>query len=176
MKLNIGSSTTIRGQYKNPEWVSIDLIKPTGRVRGRYVAGSVVALPFKDETFDEIHMIHSLEHIPRKLHPDVYKELHRVLIQEGHVFIEVPDLIQCCKEIISIWEKMPEDFSEKIRLRTLSLYGKGRSPGDYHHWGFAPEVLEKDLRDHGFHPEFWLEHISNHFKYEPVILYRGTKI
>lgn len=173
MKLNIGSSTSIRGQYSSKEWVNIDIVSPGAPIAsGNYIRSSALQLCFKPEIFEEVRAIHCLEHIPRKQHPEFYSEVYRVLKPNGVAFIEVPNFIEICKLIVSSAEsKNPE----VLRIWTTSVYGKNRHAGDKHYWGFSKKVLESDLKSYGFRVEFPTEMISQHWKQEPVILVRAIK-
>jgi len=176
MKLNIGSSSSIRGIYKAREWINIDLVRPDKDKRFNYVVGSALELPFRNDSLDEIRMIHCLEHIKRSDHELFYKEAHRVLKPGADVFIEVPDLAGLCNAFLSIYNNKDDSkLIEKLRICTLSFYGKGRHYGDFHHWGFTKEQLSADLANNGFLVNIEKEMISNHFQYEPIILARGRK-
>lgn len=174
VKLNIGSSTSIRGQYGTKEWVNIDIVHPGTSISSQnYVLSSALNLSFKDNSFNEVRAIHCLEHIPRKQHELFYKEVYRVLQPNGIVFIEVPNFIEICKLIVKATEsKNPE----VLRIWTTSVYGKNRHAGDKHYWGFSKDLLKTDLEKNGFKVEFPTEMISEHHKQEPVLLARGIKV
>jgi len=174
MKLNIGSSTGIKGQYLSKEWVNIDLVSPGDPISSNnYVLCNALNLCFKSETFEEVRAIHCLEHIPRNQHEEFYKEMVRVLKPNGIVHIEVPNFIKICELITDSYKKQN---MEQVRIWTLSVYGKNRHGGDKHYWGFSEELLRSDLEKIGLKVDFPTEMISNHWKKEPVILVRGVKI
>lgn len=175
--LNIGSSSTIRGEYKKPEWVNIDLVKPYERPKSnKYVVASSLGLPFRDNSFDEIRAIHCLEHIERKEHNKFYEEAFRVLKKDSSLFIEVPNFVEICNILSLLFQnKEDKDRKEKIRITTLSIYGKGRHIGDQHRWGFSKELLVEDLENYFPKVSIEEEMISNHYLYEPVILVKATK-
>lgn len=177
MKLNIGSSGKLRKPYSDPDWVSID-IDPSfvKKKNAKFVIADGTKLPFRENCFQEIRLIHVLEHIPRKEHENIYKEIFRTLQPDGSVFIEVPDFVKICNYIVEEYMKLDEKDVERIRCWTLSIYGKGRGVGDFHRWGFYPALLRKDLENQGFKVEFPLDlHISDHYLMEPVILVKAIK-
>ncbi len=177
MNLNIGcGGKKSKGQYKTKDWLNVDLI--SGDVRA-----DALALPFRNGTFERIHAIHVLEHIPRPYHDAFHQEMYRVLKPDGFYFVEVPNIHETCNELLGLVEA--EDvrdphIKERIRCLTLSLYGKHRHRGDDHHWGFFPHVLCDDLRNAGFNNRTWLHEpvdmiYGSHFRQEPIILFRATK-
>lgn len=175
MKLNIGSSTSIKGKYSSKDWVNIDIVAPGDPLKlNNYIRCSALDLCFKENTFEEVRAIHCLEHIPRKDHELFYKEIYRVLKPGGVVFIEVPNFIKICALIVDCYR---EENWEQMRIWTTSVYGKNRHAGDKHYWGFSEEILTKDLEKQGFEVEPQSEMISEHWKQEPVLLikaYRGV--
>lgn len=173
MYLNVGSSYKIKGIYLKPEWINLDICKAF--TEAKYVTGTAIELPFRNDSFEQIRAIHCLEHIERKDHNLFYKEMYRVLKPKGSLFIEVPDFYKLCEYFCRIYNYHTDNLLEKLRICTLSFYGKGRHVGDYHHWGFTYNQLEEDLKSHGFLPARQLEMISNHYKYEPIILVRAEK-
>ena len=82
MKLNIGCGGKKRAIYKRREWINVDLV--SGDVRA-----DACELPFKNNSFDEIHAIHILEHIPRPYQDMFHQEMYRVLKKGGIYWIEI---------------------------------------------------------------------------------------
>lgn len=175
MKLNIGSSGIIRPPYNQPEWVNIDINKGFIKKRNHnFLIADATCLPFRDNSVEEIRLIHSLEHVPRKMHPSFYKEAHRVLRLGSPLYVEVPNFIEVCRLLVKAYEA--QDL-EQARIWTLSVYGKGRHVGDEHKHGFSEQLLAKDLIEHGFAPSrLPNDTISNHYTQEPVIVFKGVKI
>jgi len=188
MKLNIGASNP-SGAYRGPEWINIDYSRHfRGTRRSRFALADGTMLPFRDSTFDEIHAIHVLEHVPRHLtrngvnvdaHLAFVSEVGRVLTPNGVGFIEVPDFLAGCYIILSQAHQLvnakPEDRArhlEEIRIRTVGVYGKGRHEGDFHRWGFTPWGMENLFTSAQLTYSRETEMISAHYKQEPVMLYR----
>lgn len=184
MKLNIGSSTP-NGIYKDKPWINIDANIGYKDYKGNnLVIGSGCSLPFKNNCFDEVRAIHVLEHLPRNLHLPFLSEAARVLAPSGVLFIEIPNFIQICFNIVTFTqalmkEKNPETiaiYKELIRRATLSVYGKGRQPFDFHHWGFSPWSLGELGTTLGLESALQEEMISGHYRQEPVLLMKYTKV
>lgn len=176
--LQIGSGEP-EGMYRRPPWVNVDIIRKGGR--GAFVQASGSALPFRDDQFLRVHAIHVLEHLPREFHLPMLREIARVLAGNGagYAFVEVPDFIKAMREMVhyvEIHEAHPcDELKEAIRIRTVGVFGKGRHFGDFHHWGFAPWYLEKLIQDAGMRWRRDTKMISNHYRGEPVLLYRCWK-
>jgi len=189
-KLNIGCSS-VSGIYKNPGWLNID--KTPFDTRNFELGDPLEGLKYKDNYFEEIHCIHVLEHIERKDHHAFLKELHRVTNPGSLIYVEVPDFIQICKDIITVADNISffeleliDELVEKQRCQILSIYGKGRWEGDAHRWGFTAGSLWKTVEDAGFKvmdltpagPERNYHNnkmVSTHWKQGPIMLARAIK-
>lgn len=189
MKLNIGCSDP-RGRYELPEWINIDCSRYfRGAQEKRFLIADGCQLPFRDESFDEVHAVHVLEHVPREIvlggkkvnaHATFMAEVRRVLTPEGHGFIEVPDFIRNCQMVSGYmyylqqegYADYTEQFREMIRIKIVGTFGKGRHEGDWHHWGFTPWALESLFTAAGLLYSRETEMISTHYRAEPVLLYR----
>lgn len=190
-KLNIGSSQP-KGTYRGPEWFNVDASRvyraaksDTGAPLRRFAVASGCALPFRDETFDEIRAIHVLEHVPREQHLPFLREVRRTLTPAGFALIEVPDILRSCQIISGVVGHLQSGVldppqigmaREFIRQKIVGIYGKGRHEGDWHHWGFTPWHLEGLFAEVGLGCARQEEMISGHFKMEPVLLYRAWRV
>jgi len=180
IKVNIGSSHP-KGRYLREPWVNFDMIRAD---KGRFVTAKGEQLPLRDESVTEIHCIHMLEHLSRPQHEAVVQEMSRILIPGGVAMVEVPDFISTCFHIVKFHQMSLEHedpayragAAEALRCMTLSVYGKGRTPWDYHHWGFSFEGLAALGARYGFSCVRETEMISGHYRQEPVLLIRMTKI
>jgi len=167
--LQIGSAKA-EGIYREPHWVNIDLVRH--KPRGHFVVADGCALPFGPERFSVIHAIHVLEHMPRDLHAPFLSEIYRTLARGGCAYVEVPDFIAVCRELVRAVDAAQ---LEEVRIRTVGVYGKGRHFGDFHHWGFAPWYLENLFAQAGLRCERSYDMISGHWRQEPVLLYRAWR-
>ncbi len=187
--LNIGCGEDRNFPHRaGREKVELDLV--AGGVRG-----SALALPFRDESFESARAIHVLEHIPRADHDSFISEAKRVLKPGGVLWVEVPNLLEACRKLVVAGDKLEkgtedperaERLMERIRIYTLSLYGKNRHVGDSHCWGFMPYLLRETLSQYGFSEveliegdpqsrEYQEAMISEHWTQEDVILAKATK-
>ena len=118
MKLNIGCG----GKYKEG-WVNLEYDKELKAdlyfdLNDIYDGKN---LPFEDNTFDEIVMIHVLEHLPHPL--PILKEIYRVCKTDGKILIEVP---------LGKWTWDILDHKREFRWNTFNLdsFGEGISYRD----------------------------------------------
>lgn len=171
MKLQIGSGRA-RGKYRGRAWINLDI----GRFDDVNVMGTGTALPFADGSFDEVHCVHVLEHLPRDQYPIMLAEMNRVLAPDGVAYVEVPDIIATVHHLIVAWR---DGDTKLVHNWITSIYGKSEIPGMSHHWGFYKETLTQAFHDVGFRqitrPATLEEMISTHYQQEPVLLIRGVK-
>lgn len=177
MKLNVGSGVP-RGIYEGQEWVNVD----PARIRDT-IPAYITALPFRDSSFEEIHCIHVFEHLPRNQQKDALSEMARVLSPGGSLWLEVPDFIEQCRQLVYAFDNPQasrKQQKESIRVKTVGIYGRQYHDGDFHHYGFYPDLLKSMLME--VHDWKRIDHlkgheamISNHYVYEPVILINAIK-
>lgn len=171
-KLNIGSSIA-RGQYRETEWVNLDL----KACKGVNVVASGFALPFLNDTFEEIHAVHVLEHLTRDKFPIMLKELARVVKPlSGAVYVEVPNFQKVVELLHSAYGVGDETGIHKWRT---SIYGKTERAGMAHHFGFDEGTLLKYMVHAGFSMCERItkkeDMISEHYLQEPVLLIKARK-
>ena len=173
MKLQVGSSE-VRGIYKRAEWINLDLQDVSND--GVNVIGSGLELPFKDNSFDEIHCIHVLEHLTRDKPPVMMDEMYRVLKPGAKLYVEVPDFKATVTKLVAAFV---EDDNTAIHKWTTSIYGKSERYGMAHHCGFYGRTLLILFRQVGFRDVLRVmadeQMISPHYRQEPVLLMRGIK-
>jgi SAM-dependent methyltransferase len=171
MKLNVGSSCA-RGQYKRAEWINFD-INPQGRPN---VIGDGFQMPFRDNTFDETHSIHVLEHLPRDKWPLMLEEMFRTLKEGGTFYVEVPDFEKQCETYLV---NLKHGTNEQAHLIRTGIWGKTERPGMGHQFGFDGGLLERALHRTGFKGTEFLckqeDMISSHWRSGHILLFRATK-
>jgi len=159
----------VSGSYRHGGWVNFDL------VRHDYVTviGDLVQLPFKDNSIDEIHCVHVLEHLTRDKHLPALLEMRRVLKPNAIAYIEVPDF----KEVIDYLHKaLLNNDEQAIHIWTTSVYGKTERKGMAHHFGFYEDKLISLCNKANFKKVVRSDKmISTHYKQEPVLLIRAEK-
>jgi len=90
LRLNLGS-----GDTKFPGFINIDLYDDRADVKA-----DIAKLPYEDNTVDEIVAYQVIEHLsPFKL-LDILREWHRVLKKDGKLAVEMPDILELCKNFI----------------------------------------------------------------------------
>jgi predicted SAM-dependent methyltransferase len=170
MKLNLGSRDT---GFAKKEWVNLDIV----RAKKVNVIGTGAALPFRDNSFEEIHCVHVLEHVRRHLHEPFLSEMHRTVRPGGLVYVEVPNFETIVTE--NLHKAFKAGDERAIHIWTTSIYGKNDIVGMEHHWGFYPGLLRKKFCAAGFTTVNQItekeQMISTHYRQEPVLLMVGIK-
>lgn len=171
MKLNVGSSNQ-RGRYKQAEWVCFDLNKAAKP----NVVGDAFQMPFADDSFDEIHSVHVLEHLPRDKWPLMLAEIFRVLKPGGAFYVEVPDFEIQCREYLAALRSCDR---WRIHLIRTAIWGKPERLGMGHQFGFDAGFLKRALSTIGFVSIKQLtereDMISAHCRDGGVLLFKSTK-
>lgn len=95
--LDIGCGDGARTLTNLPEdSVGLDIsrrgLKLATEVTGRkgLIQGDMASLPFASNSFDGVTAYHSVFHVPRDEHPEVYKEFRRVLRPDGRILMTLP--------------------------------------------------------------------------------------
>ncbi len=173
MKLQVGSSEA-KGIYKRAEWINLDLQDVSND--GVNVIGSGLELPFADNSFDEVHCVHVLEHLTRDKPPVMMSEMYRVLRPGAKLYVEVPDFKATVTKLVAAFV---EDNNTEIHKWTTSIYGKSERFGMAHHTGFYGRTLLILFRMTHFNDVRRItgdeNMISPHYRQEPVLLMEGTK-
>jgi predicted SAM-dependent methyltransferase len=172
MKLQVGSSEVV-GRYRGKDWLNLDIEHHSGV---NIVADASERIPLDDNTIEEIHCIHVLEHVTRDKYVPMLKEMYRVLKPGGVLYVETPDFRGT---INNLQGALITGNLIEIHKWTTSVYGKNERPGMAHYWGFYEELLQRAMEVNGFKDVTQIteveDMISGHYKQEPVLLMRGTK-
>lgn len=138
MKLNLGCGYK---PFSSEEgWVNVDLESPHADV----IADVFCTLPFADQSVDEVHAIHVLEHAYVWRVQGILAEWRRVLRPGGKIVIEVP----CFDKVIGFLKSGVSD----PRLTFWPLYGdpSHKNESMCHHWCFTVAQLRLLLSRAGF--------------------------
>lgn len=101
------------------------------------------ALPFANESIDEIWCIHNIEHIELIFWPHIFYEFNRVLKLNCNLILAYPEFEICVKYFLENYKGM-RDFWRN------TLYGRQLWPGDYHVTPVQSSVLANHLSMSGF--------------------------
>lgn len=82
-------------------------------------------LPFDTNSVDEILFYHTIEHIEKRYHQDIFRELNRILKPNGILNIAYPEFL----EIVENWKT---NYQGKKDFWEMTIYGAQRSPSDFH--------------------------------------------
>lgn len=173
MNLQVGSGdhNCAAAMYKRADWINLDIII----VKGVNVKGSGAALPFKNNSFEEVHCFHTLEHVTRDQYKPMLSEMYRVLQPGGYLYVEVPDFqgtVKCLTDAFAAGD------THAIHVWTTSIYGKNERDGMAHHWGFYEGLLRREFRNVGFTEVVRIVEdmpAASHWQSEPVLLVKGKK-
>lgn len=83
------------------------------------------SIPFKNESIDKIYFSHAIEHIEELHHEFILKEMYRVLVPGGKLFVSYPEFTKVAKNYIENHRGMQEFWKHTV-------YGLQRYKSDYH--------------------------------------------
>ena len=140
MKLNIGC-----GGRRIEGFTGVDAVERPGAD----MVANADAIPLPDGSVDEIMAIHLIEHVHLWEAPDLVREWHRLLAPGGRLVLELPDIVKCCKNVVSglfVGGKDPE------QLGMWGCYGDPRQkdPWMSHKWGYTFKTLQPMVAAAGF--------------------------
>ncbi len=131
-KLNLGCGDTILDGYLNA-----DLYNPKAQVKA-----DALQLPFPNERFDELYACHIFEHLNPYKVGEILLEWKRVIKPGGKLIMEMPDILELCKNF--------EKADKNGRYRLLNcIYGTTQIEHP-HVFGWYPEILNDHLIYAGF--------------------------
>lgn len=187
MKLHLGCGSVYLYGYTNVDAVGMlakdnpELVEKNGTtfenyykydfgLAGRDAVVDVLAdirdMPFENSSFDEVVMLHVLEHFPKYELKCVLGEINRVLRYGGSFIVGVPDTIGNAKLLLEA--KTPKEEEWAIRL----LEGTQTSQYRHHYCSYTNRSLRRTLAKHNF-GEF--EDMPN-INFYPAIHLRAKKV
>lgn len=123
-------------------------------------------LDFPDEEFDEVLMIHVIEHIERKYHDRVLDEIWRILKPDGRLVLGFPDFIECAKRFIE------NKYGGRWSMYHNCIFGRQARNGDYHVTAMERSDITDRLISNGFVNIKYLQHTIN----VTMTAYKGEKL
>jgi len=110
-----------------------------------WLYGDMVHMDFSDETFDEVMVVHALEHVSMEDGNLTIKEAVRVCKHGGIVEFEVPDVLKACKLLPTLEVEIP------LWYRTMGcIYGTTGMDGEgqFHLCGYSIPHLKYKMTQH----------------------------
>lgn len=147
MKINVCA-----GRHLLEGWVNVDAVvstHPKAKGKAPEILADMRSIPLPDGCADELMCIHGIEHVLPWEAEDAVREWHRLLKVGGTLIIECPDLIKCCKNVISGY-KVKDKHPDQMGL--WGLFGDTglRDPGMCHRYAYSPSSMTKLLERNGF--------------------------
>lgn len=138
-----GSPNPLTDQREIDKWVDTE--------DSKWIYGDATTLDFPSDTFDQVMLIHVLEHLDMEKGTQAIAEAHRVLKLGGVLEIELPDLLIACELMPTVHVTETGDNQPWHRVMGL-LYGTTGSDGEgqYHMCGYTKEYLRFKLEERGF--------------------------
>ncbi len=134
--LNLGC-----GQEKIEETINIDVEKSCKPdVICNFAHES---LPYKDRSVDEVLLFHTIEHIPKKRHTWILREINRVLKVGGRVYISFPEFLKC----VEMWRK---NVGGQRQFWENTIFGRQLYSSDHHVCIMDSAEFKNTLSNHGF--------------------------
>lgn len=137
------------------------LQEATNKLGKQYIDWDIknLPLPFTDNYFDKVRLMHVFEHLIRTDAERLIKDLHRILISNGTIIIGVPDILWLAKQIVI--NPNLEDILPGTGAPALDyLYGcaekltctccKKDLGLHVHKCGYTPLTLQNLLKRNGF--------------------------
>lgn len=143
MRLNLGSGNAI--EMKKIGFTNVDIEK--------FHAVDVVSdiektLPFGDETIDDIHCSHALEHCSMASVPTMLKDWYRILKKDGKIYLVVPEIEGCMKNFLETSETDSSKWGWKIEyILGAQINQAGQQ---FHKSAYTPVMIRKLIESVGF--------------------------
>ena len=162
MKLNLGA-----GESKIEGYISIDV---EGSCKPDVICDFTKdSLPYGDGLIEEVLLFHTIEHIQKRLHKSIFKEVWRVLKPGGRFVLSYPEF----KEIAQRWltnHKGNKEFWE------ATIYGRQLFPSDFHVCAMDSVAVRMALIESGFlKPKTIAEPEPNEFN-SITIAHKGDRL
>lgn len=137
IKINMGSGPDYKQGY-----INVDGAHPSADVKE-----DAFKFILEDNSVDEMHASHFIEHVPQHRAPEILSIWHKMLKEGGRLIMEQPDLEQMCKDFVNQSE-------EERHVTTTCIYGDVY--GYFLHHGIKPENDSAEAREKGtLSPHLW---------------------
>lgn len=116
-----------------------------------WMYGDANDMNWADNTFDEIIMVHTLEHLDMNDGDQVIAKIYKLLKPRGFVEIEVPDLLKACELVKSV--HIVKGINNTDWFRVMGLFNGTTGDdgaGQYHLCMYTQEYLRFRLEEKGF--------------------------
>ena len=147
-KLMIGA-----GRKRQRGWTTLDADVNTG-------ADIIATLPplpdaVLAQQWDEIEMIHVIEHFYLWEARELLPQLRDVLKMGGKLVIEAPNILYAARVLCGLEQPPRVAKSKQGKFDMWPLYGdpRGCNPLYGHRWGYSPETMREELIAAGFDAE-----------------------
>ncbi len=137
LKLNLGcGNAKISGciNIDIEESVKPDLVHDFARVE----------LPYDENSIDEVYLFHTVEHIQKIYHREMFLEINRVLKDGSLFYISYPEFMKC----VQGWAA---NRSGKREFWEMTIYGRQLYKSDFHVAIMDSVHLKGVLEECGFH-------------------------
>lgn len=116
-----------------------------------WIYGDAVKLDLPSDSFDEVMMVHCLEHLSMEDGNLAIQQAHRVCKSGGFVEIELPDLLKACQLMQEVHVTPTGNNQPWHRVMGL-LYGTTGMDGEgqFHLCGYTKEYLRFKMEERGF--------------------------
>lgn len=147
MKINVCC-----GRHILDGWTNVDaVISDHPKAKGKHpqILADMTSIPLPDNCADELMCIHGIEHVFPWEAEVALKEWLRLLNPGGKLVIECPNLIKCCKNVLSgytVEGKHPD------QMGLWGLFGDHTllDPFMMHKYSYSPQSLQVMLEKCGF--------------------------
>lgn len=99
--------------------------------------------PLESQTYDEVYLFHSIEHVEGKYHRAIFAEVHRVLKQGGVFYVSYPEFKHIAQFWIDNYKGMRDFWKDTI-------YGRQETLLDFHVYPMDSAEVMEQLREIGF--------------------------
>lgn len=134
VKLNLGCGFDTKEGY-----INVDKYNPKAEVQA-----DLLALPFEDDSADEVAAFHVIEHISWRRQMDLYEEFHRVLKPGGLLCLAYPEFEECLRAFLE------NRNGQRWKWWMQVIYGHQQTEGQAHLAPIVTSHLVEQLAQVGF--------------------------